>query len=179
MVSSISSITSAISPISTAASSSTKLSDETKKKLESLGVDTTNIKTETEGLALLSQIQAAQQAQQAQQSQQPQGADSSMAQMENIKAQISSLASKVGVALSPNGNVDDNMTAISNAISAMKVQSTNNIDKVSKADEYQAQYDAISSSLAVLESQKSSSQEQITGSMSALANYNKIFFNLV
>lgn len=175
MVSSINSINSSMMTSSVSSSTSNRLTEDTKKKLEALGVDTFKIKTESEGLSVLSQIKEAQAAQAVQQAQKP----DSMPQMDNLREQIASLASKVGVSLSPDGSPSDAMIAISNAITVMRIQAANNVDKISKVDSCQAQYDAISSSLAVLESQKSSTQNQITGGMSAIANYNKIFFNLV
>lgn len=169
---------SAMQATSISSSSSNRLSEETKKKLEALGIDTSNIKTEAEGQAKLNQVKAAQSAaaEKANQTHQNSGVPTNV-QMETIKSQAVELAQKLGAKVDSNEKLANIMAAISEALKNYKVQSVNSPEKLEKYQAYQKQYDAISSSLQSMEDQKSS-QSKMSNSMAAMANYNIAFFNL-
>jgi len=181
MTGSINAISNSMSSMSiSSASASGKLTDDTKKQLEALGIDTSSIKTESQGLSVLAQVKQAKSAQAAQNAQgaqhsQPAGPP---AAMEALKTQAVALADKLGISVSSDAKIPDIMTAISSAITKLQGTAGTDAVKLEQVKSYEAQYATISSSLSSLESQKQSSQAQLSNSMSGMANYNKIFHNL-
>lgn len=148
------------------ASSSQKLTETTKKKLEYLGVDTSNIKTEAQGqtqlrVAIQKEMQKAQAANH--------GGSEAM-----IKAQAKDLASQVGATTSSNEKVGDILTKVSSKITELKQAAGTDETKLSKANEYQSQYDAIASSFNNMQA----ARNQITTGMDGLASYNKVLLGL-
>lgn len=154
---SVSSISSA-----SASSSSVKLSDVTKKKLEALGVDTTNIKTETQGQNKLKEAQAMSN----QQNQQAQGNGVST-QQEMVKFEATMLAQKMGIEVSKNDSVSDILSHIQVKLAELKTSAGKDTSMQSEIGQYQSSYDNI----------KQSSQS-LSLSMNSMASYNKIFHNL-
>lgn len=174
-INSISSMTSSVSSVSQA-SSTKPLTEETKKKLESLGVDTSQIKTEAQGQQKLKEVQDAQSAQanspQGQQQQQ------TMFQMQSITEKVNALAAKVGVQISNQDSIEDIINNISNRVSQMTVQAGEDTKKVKEVSQYQTELNVIASEYSSLVSQQQASQNQLTGGMDNLAAYNKIFHKI-
>jgi len=167
-INSISGAGAASSIASGSSSSAQKLTDDTKKKLEELGVDTTGITTEAQGqIALL-------QAQQAQGGEKAHSGGGGKEAMENIKSQATALAAKVGVQVSSDEKISDIMAAIGPAIDAKVSAAGNDQTKIAEVQELQSEYDSISSSLSNMQAQHQAKQAQLTGSLEGLANYNKI-----
>jgi len=158
--------TSSASGVESKSASSTKLTQATKLALQSLGVDTTNITTETQGQTALSKAKA----EEAKKSQAPHGNPSE----DSIKASAKSLATTVGVAIADKDSTSEIISKISAKITELKASAGEDKTKLAEVDNYQTQLDAISNSLASAKS----GQAQLSGSMNGLANLNKIYQNL-
>lgn len=148
------------------ASSSQKLTDVTKKKLEYLGVDTTNIKTEAQGqteltIAIQKEMQKAQAANH--------GGSEAM-----IKAQAKDLASQVNASISSNEKVGAILTKVASKISELKQAAGTDEMKLANVQQYQSQYDAIASSFSNMQS----ARNQLSTGMDGLASYNKVLLGL-
>lgn len=169
---SINSINPTASTSSIGASSSTntqKLTAATKVQLEALGVDTTNITTETQGQAALKAAQANQEAHHA-----SKGAHKGNSSMDSIKAEATSLASQVGVSVSNTDKVDDILSNISAKISEMQAGAGDDKAKLAQVQQYETQLEAISAEFSKMQS----SQQQLSSSMSSMASSNKLYHNL-
>lgn len=147
-------------------SSSQKLTEATKKKLEYLGIDTANIKTESQGqvelkVAIQKEMQKAQATNH--------GGSEAM-----IKAQAKDLAYQVGASVSSSQKVGDILTKVSSKITELKQAAGTDETKLSKVYQYQSEYDSIVSSFNNMQTAKN----QIATGMDGLANYNKILLGL-
>lgn len=157
---------------SSSSSSAQKLTDETKRKLEELGVDTSSITTEAQGQIALMQAM------------QTQGGEKSghgggnKEEMESLKAEATSLAAQVGVAVSSDEKLSDIMDAIPQAISNLQAQAGTDEAKLSQVKAYQDEFDAISGSLNDMQAQKQASQAKLTGSLAGMAQSNQIYHKL-
>jgi len=153
------------------------LSAQTKYQLESAGIDTTNITTESQGQTALQCPQNVQDTQQTQGIQQSQPACGGNSSMESIKEEAVALVQKAGASVSSSDKLDDILDAISHAISNMQAQSANDPQKASQVAQYQADYQSLCQSVSDIQSsaQDSSVQSasnQIQSGMNALATYN-------
>lgn len=162
-ISSISSSSAASSNVSTAA----KLSEDTKKKLEALGLDPAKYTSEAAAQAAIASAQQAQQAQQPQG--QPQGGNTSM---ETIETNVKALAAKMGVNVGNNDKIDDIFDNISAKISELKASAGTDETKKSEVSGYEAEYATLSGEYA-----QASATQNMTGA-SALASYNKAALGL-
>jgi len=154
------------------------LTPETKSKLENLGIDTTNIKTETQGQEALQSAQSSQQGQETQKNQESQKgqAGGNQAAMQALKSQAEALASKVGVSVSSDDKLSDIMDKISQALSTMQAQAANDPQKLTQIAQYQTEFDSINQSASNLQTSMQISAQsgasQIQNSMTGLAIYN-------
>lgn len=158
---------------STASSSSAaqKLTDETKNKLQALGVDTTNITTETQGqIALL-------QAQQAKGEKSGHGG-AGKEEMQSLKAEATSLAEKLGVSVTSDEKLSEIMDAIGPALDAKISAAGNDEAKIAETQSLQDEFAAISSTLSDMQAQKQAAHAQITGSLAGMAQDNKIYHKI-
>lgn len=149
-------------------SGDTKLTAATKAKLEALGIDTTNIKTEAEGQAILKAAEV-----------NPKEirkvhAPKSYSSIDSIRAEAMQLASKVGISVSGSDKIDDILNKISYKINELKVCAENNQNKLTQINQYQSELDSISSEFLNMKS----SHTQLNNGMDALASYNKIYQNI-
>jgi len=144
------------SSTSSSSSSAQKLSDETKNKLKALGVDTTSITSEAQGQIALLQ---AQQQQKAQGGEKSKGGDAGKAEMESIKTEATSLASKLGITVSKDEKVQDIMAAIGPAVEAKVSAAGTDQNKIAEAQALQTEFSTISSSLSNMEAQHSKSAQ--------------------
>lgn len=152
-------------------SSSTALSEETKKKLEALGIDTSKIKSEAEGLQKLKEAQASQGASQAQGAAQAQGQkpQESSTQQE-VEEQTQNLASKMGISVDRKDSMDTTLKNISAKIEELKADASSNPTKMAEVNSYESEYNDIA--------RKYTKQSMLSNSLSGLANYNKIALGL-
>lgn len=151
------------------------LTEETKKKLEALGVDTKKIRTENEGQKRLKEIQSVQQnhqihqAGQNQQIQEPnnQQKSGSMSQLIN---NVKELASDVGLTVGFSVDIEEVFKSIQAKITQLKTTRVNSVDEDSKAkaaslqNRYETLYTEYQS--------KKKSQNMLTGALAGLASYN-------
>jgi|GEM_PF-3609535 len=156
------------------------LTPQTKARLETLGVDTSNIQTEAQGQTTLQEAQSSgqnQSTQQSQGSQQGQQSGGDHAAFEAIKQQATSLAEKLGVSVSSTDKLSDILDSISKTITNMQTQAVNDPQKAAQVAQYQSEYEALGQSIQSLESSKAASGSQQTAtqlqaSLTGLANYN-------
>lgn len=157
------------------------LSAQTRMKLESLGIDTSNIRTEAQGQAALQSSQSSQSTQQGQGAQKVQipvqgGANQSA--IESIKAEAMALASKVGASVSSEAKLGDIMAAIAQALSNLQVQAANNPKKMAEVGKYQSEYASLNQSVSNLQSTMQPQHAQMPGasqiqsSLDGMALYN-------
>lgn len=149
-------------------SNSTKLTPATKAKLEALGVDTTNIKTEAEGQRILKIVEAKQE--EVQKTHISKGVSSAT----SIRAEATQLASEVGVSVSNDDKIDNILSKISDKINELRINIGNDQSKLAQINKYQSQLEAISSEFSNMQTSKI----QLSNGMNALASYNKIYQNL-
>lgn len=163
MTDAISSISSnASSSLSASSSSSGKLTDETKKKLEALGIDTANVKTEAEGQAKLKEAHAAQA------HQKPKGASP----MASIEDGAKALASEMGVSVGSKDKLTDIFDNITAKLSELKASAGDDENKKAEVSNYENQYNTLYNEYSQM-----AAARNMTGA-SALANYNKAALGL-
>jgi hypothetical protein len=172
MVSAIGSIAASYS-----VSSVQPLTPETKAQLESMGIDTSSIKTESEGQTYLQSAQTSQSSQQSQNSQQGQQFGGNHAGMQAVREQAMALAEKVGASVPSGAKLSEIMDAISQSISSMQAQAANNPEQAAKVAQYQSEYISLSNAITSMQasmqaSQGQTSSGQLQASMNALAMYN-------
>lgn len=186
MTGAISSINMGLTPsISLSSSSSAqKLTDATKNQLQLLGIDTTKITTEAQGQTILSQ------ALQAQQSLQPQvqqtqnitnSKNNSNDEIKSLKEQAIELSGKVGVTVSQNERLSDIIATLGPAIESKISAAGSDQTKIAEAQELEAEYDLISSSLTKIQTQSQQSKQSsqtLNTSLNNMAMLNIIFHKL-
>ncbi len=180
LINSIGSGASSSASASSNLSSVQKLTDDTKSKLQALGVDTSTITSEAQGqIALL----------QAQQQQQAQGGEkhhggAGKAEMDSLKSEATSLASKLGISVSADEKLSDIMAAIGPAVDAKVSAAGSDQTKIAEAQELQAEFSTISSSLSTMEAQRqqgakstqaAQGAQAIDSSLANMATQNKIY----
>lgn len=176
-IGSISSSSSSTTSSSSSSSTALKLTDDTKKKLEALGVDTTNITSEAQGQIALLQAQQ----QQALSGQNDgQHSSSEKVEMEALKSQAITLAGKVGVTVSSDEKISDIIAAIGPAVENKISAAGNDKTKIAEAQELQAEYNSISTSLSSMQAQQAQSSSTqgaaaISSSLNNLAAQNKLY----
>ena len=170
---------SASSAASSSSTTAPKLTDDTKQKLEALGVDTTTITSEAQGQIAL--LQAQQQQSQQGESGEKHHSGSGKAEMEALKSQATELASKVGVTVSSDEKLPDIMAAIGPALEAKVSAAGNDQTKLAEVQELQTEYSSISSSISNMQAQHaqsaqaSQSSQAINSSLNNMATQNKVY----
>lgn len=164
---SISSITST-KPISSSDSASIKLTNATKVKLEALGINTTNIKTEIQGQAAL---RTAEEKRKALQKLKTESANRSQ---EVIKTEAKSLAAQVGASVSDDDSVSDILIKVASKVNDLKASAGDDSTKQAEADQDQAKYEALANEYSSVQA----AQSKLSGSMDGLAQLNKIYQNI-
>jgi len=157
-------------------SSQQALTAQTKSQLESMGINTTNIKSEEQGQTTLQSLQTnnTTQTQNVQQAAPPSGGDSSA---ESVKEAAISLAQKVGASVSSDDNIEDILDAISQAISNLQAQAANDPQKITKIKQFEADYQSLCQSVSEMEASKTASaiqgiSSQAQTGLDGLASYN-------
>lgn len=160
---SVNAISSSFSASSASGSSTSQLSEDTKKKLQALGLDPTKYTSEA-------QAQAAIQEALARQTQQPPKPEA--VNMDSIKTEVQELASSMGVTVGSNDKIDDILNNISLKITELQASAGTDSSKLADVNSYQTKYTTIENELSQLKASKS-----MTGA-NALANYNKAALGL-
>lgn len=169
-LSGISAINSA-SPIQGVGAVSQPLTEETKKKLESYGIDTKDIKTENEGQKKLKEVESAQQNQQTNQVAQLQQAQPSQQQdgsMSLLISNVKELAADIGVPVGYKLDIEKVLEDIKTKIQDIKKQNPTDENEKAKAASFQYRYETLNSEYL----RKKSSQNMLTGALQGLAAYN-------
>lgn len=145
----------------TSGASSSKLSEDTKKKLQALGLDPTKYSCEAEAQAAITAF--------IQQQQQQEGTKKTggNGEIKTIKSEVQSLASEMGISVGNNDKIGDIMDKINEKISELQSSAGSDNNKLSLVNDYNNKFSAISSELDQLKAAKN-----MTGA-TALANYNK------
>jgi len=154
------------------------LTVQTKVQLEGLGIDTSNIKTESQGQITLQSMQGGNSTQEVGQAKQAQGsaAGGGSSELDSLKDEAIALAEKVGVSVSSDDDIDDIMDAISDAITQLQTEAANDPDKIAQVQEYQAEYDTLCQSVSFAQASSEASLIQSSSlqtSLNAMASYNK------
>jgi hypothetical protein len=162
-ISSVSSVSSASSTSQT--TSIQRLSDETKRKLEALGVDTSNIKTEAEGLAALANAQASAVHSSQRTTDVTNKASTQKTAQGGQPPQWISLMEEIGV--SPTGSIEGDKATVTSALQSMK--------DTSQAQTLATQFTAAGLSVSVDGSEQSTPQQDAFAGQQQLGNMNKHF----
>lgn len=150
--------------------SSTKpLSNETKKKLEALGIDTSNITSESDGKAALVTAQASAAAAKTSHSNSTSSQSGAV-----LKATVENFASKLGVSVAPNDDMATILNNLKTKITEMKASAGTDSTKLANANGNEATLATISDQY----SQMKSAQAKLTGTLDSLASYNKAALGL-
>ena len=167
---------------SAASTTAPKLTDDTKQKLQALGIDTSGITSEAQGQIALLQAQQLQ----AQKGQHGEKSHSGgrKAEMDAMKLQATELANKAGVSVSADEKLSDIMAAIEPAISAKVSAAGNDQSKLAEVQELETEYGSISASLSEMQAQHSQGAQSaqgaqgaqsITSSLNNMAAQNKLY----
>lgn len=150
------------------------LTQATKIRLEALGIDTSGIRTESEGQLKLKEVQSTTTANKSQKKESDsegssKKAGSSNPSMDSIRQDVKALAADVGVRYSESDDVDDVLLAIEKKISSLagSVDSSNK-ESSGEVKAYQARYDAIYTTYKSAQA----SQSMLTQGLDMLASYN-------
>lgn len=152
---------------------SQKLTEDTKNKLQALGLDPSKYITEAQGQKALIEAQAAQLFQATQAVAQPQHA-SHIGFVNSIRTEVEALAAQVGVPVGNRDKMIEVLGSIADKITDLKVSAGTDSTKLAQVNDYQSKYTTISNEIA----QKESSESKLSGSLQGLANYNKIALGL-
>ena len=148
---------------SVASSSSSALSEDTKKKLQAVGLDPAKYTSETQAQQAIKEAEEKKEGHKKAQGANP---------FETIKTEVQELASAMGLTVGGNDKISDIMSNISDKISELKSTAGSDQTKLSEIDGYNSQFTTISTELAQMEAAKS-----MKGA-TALANYNKAALGL-
>jgi len=149
-------------------SSKAPLTDETKSKLEALGVDTSKITTEAQGQAVLKASEKKQE--DSKKATNPLKSNSE----QSLKASAKSLADEMIIPTLEEDTTDDILERISKEINKLEQEAGN--DEVKRADieNYKIKLENIS----IKYSDIKTSKQKLDNSMNGLASYNKIYQKL-
>ena len=158
-----------------------RLTDDTKTKLETQGIDTKNIKTEAQGQTALAQSGQTQQAQQQPQSGEKSQATNGKVEIEALKAQATDLAGKIGIQVPSNAKLSEIVAAIGPVLDSKISAAGTDKNKIVEVQELQAEYDTISSSLSNIQAERQQSKQgsqTLNASLSNMAILNMVFHQL-
>lgn len=142
---------------------SSKLSEDTKKKLKELGLDPSLYSSEAEAQTAI----AAKKQQQISGAKKPGGGD-----FKQIEEEAQALAAQMGISVGSNDKINDIMGKISDKISELESSAGSDKTKLVQFNDFSNKYSAIANELAQLQASKN-----MTGA-TALGNYNKASLGL-
>ena len=158
MTTAVSSVSSSTPATSTPTAAPSALSDDTKKKLQALGLDPTKYATEADAEQAIQDATAKQAA-----TKKPDGAGN----FKTIEEEAQALASEMGIPVGQNDKMSDIMDAITAKIDDLQSSAGSDPTKLAQVNDYNSKFSSISSELAQLQASRS-----MTGA-TALGNYNK------
>ena len=146
----------------------TKLREETKRKLQALGIDPTSVTSETQAQTL---INAAQQKQQIQKTNNESNSKNTCSSELELISRAKNLASKVGVSVSSTETLTEILENLSSKINAISIrENSNNKEK----QQYQAELSSIQNEYSGLKQ----TQNSMYTAMNLTANMNKLALGL-
>lgn len=166
---SINSISAMSGSYSTGQSSQSQLSEETKRKLQALGIDPSTVTSETQAQALIAAAQ-----QQVQQTTNESSSQNTCCSSEcELISRAKILAEKIGVQTSTNDSLENLIDKISSKITSLT--SLNNDSKAqSETNQYQNELTSIQNEYSTV----SSNQNSIMTAMNLTANMNKLLLGI-
>ena len=147
-----------------------KLSEETKRKLQALGIDTTNVTSEAQAQMLITAAQSRQQVQKTD----TQNKETTCSSELELITKAKNLASKMGVSISQNSTMSEILTSLSNKISTLTFQTENDKTKSNEVQQFRTELTAIENEYSTL----TQSQNSIFSAMNISANLNKFMLGL-
>lgn len=168
MSTSISSVNAGTSAANDSSVKKTTLSNETKSKLEALGITVTDDMTESEAAALIAAAQSQSSSQQEQGNNQQDNSSES-----DILAEAKSLAASVGVAVSSD-DVDDILDDIGTELESMLEEAEKNPSVLSQLSSYLTQLTSLDERYDYLVTQK----ENLFAAMDMVSTNNKVSLGL-
>lgn len=148
--------------------SSDDLTEDTRSELESLSVDTTDISTESQGQQILKEAKATQQKEDAQKPLGQRGARSE----ELIKNDVKYMANQLGIPISGSDSTQVIINNIFDTLNLLKTDSRKNKALEAQIIQVETQLEALSDEYEKM----SKGKTKLTGTMDALARYNKVSF---
>ncbi len=147
---------------------SNALTEATKRKLEALGVDTSNILTESEGQLRLQEALAKLAIAEAQNLQYKCAGNPNV----SIEDKAKDLATSIGIETGNQDKIEFILRKISEALMGVMIAAGKDESKLNKYEDYKNQYDDICSQYA-----QATASENMTGA-TAMGYYNKMLFGL-
>lgn len=147
-----------------------KLSEETKRKLQALGIDVTNVTSEAQAQMLITAAQSRQQVQKTDNS----NKDTTCSSELELITKAKTLAKKMGVSVSQNSTMSEILTSLSNKISTLTTQAENNQTKTNEIQQFRTELTSLQNEYSTL----TKSQNSIFSVMNMSANLNKFMLGL-
>ena len=147
-----------------------KLSEETKRKLQALGIDVTNVTSEAQAQMLITAAQSRQQVQKTDNS----NKDTTCSSELELITKAKTLANKMGVSVSQNSTMSEILTSLSNKISTLTAQAENNQTKTNEIQQFRTELTSLQNEYSTL----IQSQNSIFSVMNMSANLNKFMLGL-
>lgn len=147
-----------------------KLSEETKRKLQALGIDATNVTSEAQAQMLITAAQSRQQVQKTDNS----NKDTTCSSELELITKAKTLANKMGVSVSQNFTMSEILTSLSNKISTLTAQAENNQTKINEIQQFRTELNSLQNEYSTL----TQSQNSIFSAMNMSANLNKFMLGL-
>ena len=147
-----------------------KLSEETKRKLQALGIDVTNVTSEAQAQMLITAAQSRQQVQKTDNS----NKDTTCSSELELITKAKTLAKKMGVSVSQNSTMSEILTSLSNKISTLTAQAGNNQTKTNEIQQFRTELTSLQNEYSTL----TQSQNSIFSAMNMSANLNKFLLGL-
>ncbi len=149
-----------------------KLSEETKRKLQALGIDATNVTSEAQAQMLITAAQSRQQVQKTDNT--STGQETTCSSELELITKAKTLASKMGVSVSQNSTMTEILTSLSNKISTLTAQTGNDKTKSNEIQQFRSELTSLENEYSTL----TQSQNSIFSAMNMSANLNKLMLGL-
>lgn len=150
-----------------------KLSEETKRKLQALGIDATNVTSEAQAQMLITAAQSRQQQVQKTDNTST-GQETTCSSELELITKAKTLASKMGVSVSQNSTMTEILTSLSNKISTLTAQTGNDKTKSNEIQQFRSELSSLENEYSTL----TQSQNSIFSAMNMSANLNKLMLGL-
>lgn len=151
-----------------AQTSTSKLSEATKQKLQALGIDPTSVTSEAQAQTL---ITAAQSRRQVQKTNNENNSKNTCSSESELISRAKSLAAQMGVSVSSTESLSDILSKLTSRISAMSGQKNSNVKDLQK---FQAEISSIQSEYSTVQS----NEDSMYTALNYTANMNKFALGL-